>query len=140
MSLLFEKKNEEEKLTFLDFIHEKLCSRVYLFLYRLTGLCEDRRLKMKVKKALEEAEQNKHRVQLLDENKEQILGGIELLRQRILELEEELLDCESRSKLVGNYENEISFLLQNIETIYRMTFVNSSEEIRNYILQINSKG
>jgi len=132
--------NSKQSYTIFDRLHAKLCGRVYLFLYRLTSLCEDRKLKHDVEKALREAEQNAVKVEFLEENKETILGGIEALKQRICELEAEVKYYKDREMMVGNSLSEIAFLNEIIERVFVMSRLGSIEEINRFLTEIKLKG
>ncbi len=134
------KQISNDNLTVFDKIHAKLCGRVYLFLYKLTGLCEDRKLKRDIAKALQDAEENKNKVEYLEEKKEVILGGFEELKQRILELENELEHYRTRENMLSNYVEEVAYLKRIIDKVYSMSAMCSVEEIHQFLTQFKIRG
>lgn len=95
-----------------------------------------------MKKRLEQAETDQTRVEILDENRERILKGVELLRERIAKLEAKLAHCKSRAHLVGVHENQISKSHLVLEHLYLLSRVNRCEEIEFFLqtfLQKDSK-
>lgn len=103
--------------SFLDKLHAKLCGRVYMFLYKLTGVCEDRKLKRDIANALKEADRNSQVVDYLEEQKENILGGIEELQRRIIELENEVSFYKRRENMLNNSEELYGFYERVIKEI-----------------------
>ena len=139
MSNIFLNNNSDSNYSLLDKIHAKLCGRVYLFLYKLTSICEDKKLKRDISLALKKAEENAQRVEYIDEQKETILGGFEALKERIFELENELEACRLREKMVGNYRDEIAYLYEIIERVFVLSRMGNVQEINQFLIEITKK-
>ena len=140
MSNIYLNNNGDSDYSLLDKIHAKVCGRVYLFLYKLTSICEDKKLKRDIGLALKKAEENANRVEYIDEQKETILGGFEALKERIVELETELAMCRGRERMVGNYEDEIVYLREIIDRVFVMSRMSTVQEINQFLTEIKLKG
>lgn len=56
-------------------LKDSFCDRIYIFLYKLTGLCEDK-LKKDIENTFKCYIDSQRKVSILEENKDLILGGI----------------------------------------------------------------
>ena len=131
--------NRKEKQSFLTKFHRVFCDRVYLFLYKLTSICEDKRTREIAENILKEASLNAERVEYLDQNKQIIMGGFEELNARIIELEEELAYYKSRERMLDDELNTIVYLREIIDHVWFMSRTKTIQEIDDYLTNLNQK-
>lgn len=132
--------NNKNDTSFLSKFHRMFCDRVYLFLYRLTSICEDKRTRAIADSILNETKLNAERVEYLDQNKQIIMGGFEELKARIFELENQLEYYKSRERMVDNEINTVIYLREIIDHVWFMSRTKTIKEIDDYLTNFKSKG
>jgi len=136
----FLNNNHKSSTSFIFKFQRKFCDKVYLFLYNLTTLCEDKRTREIADNILRETELNSQRVEYLDQNKQIIMGGFEELKARIAELENELEYYKSREKMVDNEINTVIYLQKIIDHVWFMSRTKTIQEIDSYLTEFKLKG
>lgn len=109
------------------------CDLIYLGLYHLTSICEDRKLKKLSSDLIRDAQSNKEKVDYLNSNKEIILGGFSTLKQEIFTLRGEKEQCfeqmKEQEQKIKALENLVTDILQIVSTDNSTT-----QEVKEFII------